>query len=371
MTYCLRALLPVLLLISSPAAFAKGKKCKTPEDLGKAVFNAFKKKDATAFQSLYINEKEFEALLKSASMNDEQKNDVREKFQKESPVLKSLENFRDVNEELSGSGMNISNAQLDHVEFSITVEKGVSVSKVKVFFTDAVSGKKGSLRMRDCLKTIHGWKLIEEVHGEVDYSEDYYKQMMDSLMADSMYKSMQEQLNNVDTTAYEPQYEDMGYYSCDKKIDSVSHLLKGMLGKWIMQEGDSTNGFILISKKPVMITADNKSGWNVSVMYNADCKLEVSLHGFGLWPVCVEPGSKILITFADGTWLEKENSGEKNCYGDAKMNFYSGTDNNEAEQIRTKRIHSIKIEMPEGVFEKVFSVANGNDLYDTVNCMPK
>ena len=142
-----------------------------------------------------------------------------------------------------------------------------------------------------------------------------------------------------------------------------------MLGKWIMQEGDSTNGFFLISKKPIMVTADNKSGWNVSVMFNADCRLEVSLHGFGLWPVCVEPGSRILITFADGTWLEKENNGEKNCYGDVKFSFNSGSDN--VDDIRTKKIHSIKIEMPEGVFEKVFSAANGNDLYDVINCIPK
>ncbi|HEY6160323.1 MAG TPA: hypothetical protein VI112_03845 [Bacteroidia bacterium] len=360
----------VLFFIIPSVTLAKGKKCKTPEDLGKAVFNAFKKKDATAFQSLYINEKEFEALLKSASMDAEQKNYTREKFQRESPVLKSLVNFQEVSEELAGSGINISNAKLDHVEFGTNNEKGVSVSKVKVFFTDAVSGKKGTFRMRDCLKSIHGWKLIEEVHLDIDYSNDYNKQLTDSLAMDSMMKVLAQQLqNSVDTTYSEPQYEDMGYYSCDKKIDSVSHLLKGMLGKWIMSEGDSTNGFFLISRKPVMVTADNKSGWNVSVVYSSDCKLEVSLHGFGLWPVCVEPGSKILITFADGTWLEKENNGEKNCYGDAKFGFDSGSDN--LEQLRTKKIHSIKIEMPEGVFEKIFTVANGNDLYDTVNCMPK
>jgi hypothetical protein len=371
-----------LLFFSASFAFAAKKGPKTPEALGAALLEAFKKNDAAAFKKLFITEEEFYAVVNSSTLDEDEKRIARKKYTSEPPDAKALSNFEEEYQNGKEAGMNWKNAKLGEVTFESRNEKGVQMVKLSVNFTESVTGMKLAIVTKECFKTSHGWKLSRTVRlkiisgKEKPYEKLTYEQiLMDSIrMADSMnavMNAMYEQMmqdslamvEQMENYAPEPDY-------CTLKIDSVRKTLKLPGGqkimKW-MEPVDSTGYTFLITRKPIRVS-DTRNTSELTVTLDLSCSINIYIRNLSGGKVWVDNGAKILVTYTDGTWTEMRNEGEMNCFGDVRLSFW---DEVYKEAITKKKVRSIKIENKNGVLERILSPANSTELFEIMNCLPK
>ena len=385
-----RTIVILFFLFVSITANAGTKKYKTPEALGTALFNAIKKNDSVAFRKLFFNSKEFEGVIDASSIDPEDKVNIKNRLKTENPSTKAGECYTEIMDKASGWQIDWKNAVIGKIDFSITLEKNISVSTVLVNFTVRSEGKesKYDLTAKECLKGPNGWKMTRNVRIHTkgtDYTNpDYQKAMMDSiakvmemdsLMALDAYNQQLAQ-HYEDSLAASLEY--LNYYAaCKGKIDSISHVLNTPAGskcsKWMKVTGDSSSeSFILISSKPLTVTTDNRSGFNITFTYTGNCVLLVNIRIYASLPVCMESSGKIMFTFTDGSWSELTNEDELNCYGSFLVSSYNNNkEDDKFRSLKTKKIKSLKVETRDGIFERNFSSQNANDIYELLNCIPR
>jgi hypothetical protein len=374
----MRNLLLLLALIFPAAAFAK-RGPKTPEALGTALFKALKNQDQKAFVKLYMTYKDAEGILNESGMTREEKGRILLKMQQEPPELRAPAEYFKVQKKALDKGINWKNTKLLKVTADLDYEKGIQVARVTVYFVESVTGRQYTIITKECPKAPRGWRMVESVRLNTVSSESYTNEnnypypdiqmQMDSMrMADSLMAVMYQHM--MDTAMMEVPYEyapEPDY--CTLKLDSLRSALKLPAGqkclKW-MERADSTGFVFLVSKKPVKII-DAKGSSELTVAYSLGCRIELYVRNTGGGKFWIGGDSKILVTFADGSWVEMHSEMEGNPFGDVKLVFYAGEENG----IRSQKLKSIKIQSKNGILERTLSPANSSELFEILNCLPK
>jgi hypothetical protein len=363
------------------ALLAGSKGPKTPDALGSQLVNAFRKDDAAAFKKLFITTEEIIKLVNASSMSEDDKRSAGKKFTEDPPDAKAIGYFEDMKNDGISRGINWKNIRLGTVDYETSSEKDIKLMKITVNFTESVTGKKYAFAMKECLVTPRGLKLTRGPRLRVISPDDYYsthtREMIqaDSIrLADSLINAMNLAYQQLlqDSMAMVEQVQQMLPDKCRMRVDSMTALLSMPKGKPLLnyvELADSNSGILLISRHPIHVTSDNKSGCDVSISYSSYCSIDVFLRGFGPGKVWVENDCRLLITFTDGTWVETRNSGELNSFGDAHISLGDGEEL--VDKLRTKIISSIKIDTKKGVLLRTFTAANATAFHETMNCLPR
>lgn len=142
---------------------------------------------------------------------------------------------------------------------------------------------------------------------------------------------------------------------------------------WIETRTDKVSGNTSTSAKSNIIvsTDGGKKGFGVFMMRGSKGGLILLITAVGAGS-CIDEGAKINILFDDGSRLELSSQGDFNCKGKATVYFgdvfgkYS-----ELEQLKTKKIQTMRVWTNDSYVEKDFTKDNQEDFYNTINCLMK
>jgi hypothetical protein len=87
---------------------------------------------------------------------------------------------------------------------------------------------------------------------------------------------------------------------------------------------------------------------------------------------CIEEKNKINILFTDGSRLQLFSNDEFNCKGETTLYFggiFGRT--KELQELKTKKIQTMRIATTDTYFEKDFTDENSNEFFQTINCLSK
>lgn len=146
--------------------------------------------------------------------------------------------------------------------------------------------------------------------------------------------------------------------------------LNGDCGEVFETIKDKNNTVIVRTKNFLVVTRpEDKTELDISIQKGAKGIITLSLRS-GLGSECIGEGNRISIFFTDDTKLELNNEGATNCRGEA-IAYFSGPygKKKQLEELRVKKIKSVKIWTQQGSFTQFFSSENQDELIRLINCI--
>lgn len=158
---------------------------KTEEDLANEVFEAFLNDNPRAFKQLYVNQMDIENLLDDSTIPDDMKNDYRKMLRGKTAFWRTISKlaFRTLRMRAFEKGVNWQNAKITKIttnesgfeffalERNLVQKYGLQVKDIHIEF---VSDKDTfDMKLDDCVKTVRGWALSEEVRIRRKSNFDY------------------------------------------------------------------------------------------------------------------------------------------------------------------------------------------------------
>ena len=126
------------------------------------------------------------------------------------------------------------------------------------------------------------------------------------------------------------------------------------------------------AKSTIVVSTDGgKKGFGILLLQSSTGGLILSIQAVGAGS-CVDEGNKINILFADGSKLELASEGKFNCKGNATV-YFGGIfgKKRQLEELRTKKIQTMRVWTSDGYVEKDFTEDNSNEFMQTANCLTK
>ena len=161
------------------------------------------------------------------------------------------------------------------------------------------------------------------------------------------------------------------YEDSIKTINSKSE--KYDCSKWIITETDKVDGTISTSSVSTLIISNDggKKGLGIFMMKISENSLILSIQAVGA-SNCIDEGAKINILFTDGSRLTLINDGKFNCKGNSTVYFGSSFGKkNELEELKTKKIQTMRVWTDDSYVEKDFTIENQNEFLNVINCLSK
>ena len=126
------------------------------------------------------------------------------------------------------------------------------------------------------------------------------------------------------------------------------------------------------AKSTIVVSTDGgKKGFGILLLQSSTGGLILSIQAVGAGS-CVDEGNKINILFTDGSKLELASDGKFNCKGNATV-YFGGIfgKKKQLEELRTKKIQTMRVWTSDGYVEKDFTEDNSNEFMQTTNCLTK
>jgi hypothetical protein len=137
---------------------------KTPEEFGKAVFEAVKNHSEKDFRALYLNEDEFNEIIDRSSLSEDAKNQEHGRAIGLNKAMEKLaiESFEGLERLTLNYSIDWSKANFKKVDVFPGEHSGIQgVHFMDVFFE--YNGFEYALHIYDCWETENGWKTFKEV----------------------------------------------------------------------------------------------------------------------------------------------------------------------------------------------------------------
>ncbi len=151
-------------LLSALAFSACSSSPKTPEEFGKAVFDALKNHSEKDFRALYLKEEEFSDIIDRSNLSEEAKNQERGRaigLDKSMEKL-AIESFEGLERLTMNYSIDWSKANFKKVNVILAEHMGIQGAHyIDVYFE--FNGFEYALHVYDCWETENGWKTFKEV----------------------------------------------------------------------------------------------------------------------------------------------------------------------------------------------------------------
>jgi hypothetical protein len=137
---------------------------KTPEDFGKAVFDAMKNHSEKDFRALYLNEKEFHEIIDRSNLSEDAKNQERGRAIGLDKAMEKLaiESFEGLERLTLNYSIDWSKANFKKVDVFPGEHSGIQgIHFMDVYFD--YNGFEYALHVNDCWETENGWKTFKEI----------------------------------------------------------------------------------------------------------------------------------------------------------------------------------------------------------------
>lgn len=133
---------------------------------------------------------------------------------------------------------------------------------------------------------------------------------------------------------------------------------------------DSKTGLRITKTKNMIIVAETGGNNQLGIVVQKNSKGIITL---GLRPVgageCIEEGNKVNIVFTDGSKTELAHDGFANCNGESSVSFGgSFGKKKQFDQLRSKKIKTIKVWTRQGSVQQNLSDENQATLLKLLNC---
>jgi hypothetical protein len=137
---------------------------KTPEEFGKAVFDAIKNHSEKDLKALYLTEDEFSDIIDRSNLSEEGKNQERGRaigLDKSMEKL-AIESFEGLERLSNNYSIDWSKANFKKVDVYRAEHMGIQGAHFMDVYFD-FNGFEYALHIYDCWETLNGWKTFKEV----------------------------------------------------------------------------------------------------------------------------------------------------------------------------------------------------------------
>ena len=151
-------------LLSAIAFCACSSAPKTPEEFGKAVFDAVQTNSEKDFRALYLTEDEFSGVINQSNLSEDEKNQERGKYLGLDNSMEKLaiESFEGLERLSNNYSIDWSKASFKKVNVIRAEHMGIHGAHfIDVYFD--YNGFEYALHIYDCWETENGWKTFKEV----------------------------------------------------------------------------------------------------------------------------------------------------------------------------------------------------------------
>ena len=157
----------------------------------------------------------------------------------------------------------------------------------------------------------------------------------------------------------------------EKRVEPESSVLPGECAAAFEAIEDQRTGIRTTRTKNLIIIAEanGKKEISVSLQKGAKLVIKMTLRATGAGE-CVGEGNKINLIFTDNSKLDMANDGLSNCRGESSVNFGGPYGRKKMlEELKTKKIKSIKVWTQQGSVQLNLSVENQEEILRMINCL--